>query len=108
VSQLGDQYFKGLVDEFTVYNRALSSYEVLAIYNAGSTGKCVPPAPPAPSNLLAQAVSPSQISLTWNQSFPVGATKTGIERKAGSGGADQEIAEINNSTCYFDTNLLAG
>lgn len=30
----------GLVDELTIYNRALSADEILAIYNAGSAGKC--------------------------------------------------------------------
>ena len=31
--------FKGLIDEPTIYNRALSQAEVQAIYNAGSDGK---------------------------------------------------------------------
>ena len=33
-------YFDGLIDEPTVYNRALSADEIAAIYNAGSSGKC--------------------------------------------------------------------
>jgi len=36
--------FKGNIDEVAVYNRALSASEVLAIYNAGTAGKC--PQPP--------------------------------------------------------------
>ena len=40
-------YFDGLIDEPSVYNRALSASEIAAIYNAGSAGKCVPGAPPA-------------------------------------------------------------
>jgi hypothetical protein len=32
--------FAGLVDEASVYNRALSDSEIAAIYNAGSAGKC--------------------------------------------------------------------
>ena len=32
----------GLIDEPTVYNRALSQTEILAIYNAGHGGKCPP------------------------------------------------------------------
>jgi len=37
----GNQFsFKGLVDEVSVYNRALAASEVQAIYNAGSAGKC--------------------------------------------------------------------
>ncbi|HSY16849.1 MAG TPA: immunoglobulin domain-containing protein, partial [Candidatus Acidoferrales bacterium] len=35
-------YFNGLIDELAVYNRALSSNEIAAIYLAGSAGKCTP------------------------------------------------------------------
>jgi hypothetical protein len=37
----GARYFKGLIDEASVYNRALSAAEILAIYNASSAGKCI-------------------------------------------------------------------
>ena len=44
-------YSKAIVDELSIYNRALTAAEIQAIYNAGSSGKCVPPplcaAPPA-------------------------------------------------------------
>ena len=32
--------FSGLIDEFTIFDRALSARDVLAIFNAGSAGKC--------------------------------------------------------------------
>ncbi len=41
------QYFNGLIDEVSYYNRALSTDDIAAIYNAGSAGKCLPPMPPA-------------------------------------------------------------
>src|SRR3989338_1790743 len=34
------ELFSGLIDEVSVYNRALSAPEVQAIFNAGSNGKC--------------------------------------------------------------------
>lgn len=37
-----NEYFQGNIDELSVYNRALSANEILAIYNAGSAGKCKP------------------------------------------------------------------
>jgi hypothetical protein len=40
--------FAGRMDEPAIYNRALSSTEIAAIYNAGSAGKC-PPVPAAVS-----------------------------------------------------------
>ena len=33
-------FFAGLMDEFSLYNRALSSNEIATIYKAGSAGKC--------------------------------------------------------------------
>jgi C1A family cysteine protease len=39
-------YLGGLLDELSLYNRALSSNEIAAIYNAGSAGKCVTPTAP--------------------------------------------------------------
>ena len=37
----------GLVDEVSLYNRALTAAEVQSIYNSGSAGKCITPAAPA-------------------------------------------------------------
>ncbi|MCH8330166.1 MAG: T9SS type A sorting domain-containing protein [Bacteroidetes bacterium] len=34
------RFFDGLIDEVTLYDRALSDAEILAIYNAGNAGKC--------------------------------------------------------------------
>ena len=47
----------GLVDDFAIYNRALSATEIQNIFNAGSAGKCLPPPPPptcapAPAGLV--------------------------------------------------------
>jgi hypothetical protein len=38
-------YFNGLVDEVSIYNRALTASEIYAIYAAGSGGKCPPTTP---------------------------------------------------------------
>ena len=38
--------FAGLIDEASVYDRALAPAEVAAIYSAGSAGVCLSPAPP--------------------------------------------------------------
>jgi hypothetical protein len=35
--------FAGLIDEVSVYSRALSASEIAALYNAGSAGKCAVP-----------------------------------------------------------------
>ena len=36
----GAAYFKGLIDDLTLFDRALSGAEIQAIYNANSAGKC--------------------------------------------------------------------
>ena len=43
---MGGRRFLGNLDEVSIYNRALSSNEIAAIYNAGSWGKCPPASTP--------------------------------------------------------------
>jgi len=38
--QIGSQYFQGFIDEVSIYNTALSSNQIAAIYSAGTDGKC--------------------------------------------------------------------
>jgi uncharacterized repeat protein (TIGR02543 family) len=45
--------FHGVIDELSVYSRALSASEIQAIYNVGSAGKCLPVCTPAPSGSIA-------------------------------------------------------
>jgi len=45
-------YFVGAMDEVAFYNRALSDFELRAIYDAGSAGKC-----PAPPSVVTQPAS---------------------------------------------------
>ncbi len=45
-TRVGVYYFTGQIDEPTMYNRALSDAEILAIYNAGEAGKCLACTPP--------------------------------------------------------------
>ncbi len=45
--------FGGLIDEFEIYNRALSALEITNIYSAGAASKCLSICTPAPSGLLA-------------------------------------------------------
>jgi triacylglycerol esterase/lipase EstA (alpha/beta hydrolase family) len=39
-------FFQGLIDEVSIYNRALSQAEIQAIYDVGAAGKCRPAATP--------------------------------------------------------------
>jgi hypothetical protein len=48
----GNRYFNGLIDEVSIYNRALSANEIATIYDAQSEGKCQTTCDPAPSGLV--------------------------------------------------------
>jgi Pro-kumamolisin, activation domain/Concanavalin A-like lectin/glucanases superfamily/Immunoglobulin domain/Bacterial Ig domain/Immunoglobulin I-set domain/Viral BACON domain len=60
----GVGYYSGLMDEMSLYNTALSSNQIQAIYNAGSAGKCPPQA------------APVIISQPAGQLVPLGGTAT--------------------------------
>ena len=47
-----DNSFLGAMDELCFYNRALSTNEIQAIYNAGSEGKCISFCTPPPSDII--------------------------------------------------------
>ena len=85
----GPWWFKGQVDEVSLYDRSLSANEIAAIYNAGAAGKCVPPiaCTPPPAGLVAwwQAESNAQDevglnngSLVSGASFTSGEVGTGF------------------------------
>ncbi|MDT5155764.1 MAG: hypothetical protein QOH51_121 [Acidobacteriota bacterium] len=46
------RFFKGEIDELSIYNRALSASELQAIFNAGSAGKCKPQVSPLKRPLI--------------------------------------------------------
>lgn len=64
-------YFLGTIDEPSIYNRALSAAEILAIFNAGTAGKCFS----APPSILQQPT---------NQAVLVGDSATFSVRASGS------------------------
>ena len=64
-----DHKFKGLLDEPSLYNRALSSNEIASIYAAGAAGKCGPP------RILSQPQSQT-VGIGTNATFTVAATGT--------------------------------
>jgi len=67
---VGARYFKGLIDEVGIYNRAISASEIQAIYNAGSAGKCKECEPPTADAGDNQTICP-------NQSVQIGGDPTG-------------------------------
>ncbi|NLH73864.1 MAG: hypothetical protein GX456_12490 [Verrucomicrobia bacterium] len=56
------EYIAGLVDEASLYNRALTPAEVFALYDAGKSGKCKPLGAPTLNITL---VEPGVCRLSW-------------------------------------------
>lgn len=100
LGRLLDNYwnaYNGLIDEFSIYSRALSPAEIAAIYNAGQNGKCKPTATAPPPNQvmwLAGDGNPNDVSGNGNDGSPQGGTGYSVG-KVGQGfaldGADDFI-----------------
>ena len=58
----GDKYLKGQVDDFRIYNRALSSSEITSVMN----GQTLATVPTAPTGVTATTADYSSINLSWS------------------------------------------
>lgn len=93
-----DPYINGRVDEFRIYNTALSAANVAALYT-----EQIPAAiPSTPTGLSATAISGSRIDLAWNAS--AGTTNYNVKRSATDGGPYTIVAGVSG-TSYSDTGL---
>jgi autotransporter-associated beta strand protein len=93
----GDPYLNGRVDDFRIYNGALSAAEVAALYALS------PVAPAAPGSASATATSASTINLTWTPSAT--ATSYLVQRSLTSGGPYTVVASGVTATNYPDSGL---
>ena len=101
-SQLaGDKYFKGRVDDFRIYNRAISASEVANVMNGQTLT-----VPTVPTGMSARAASGLQIGLNWTAA--PNATSYYVKRATVSGGPYTNIATVKTGTSYTDTGLTAG
>jgi uncharacterized delta-60 repeat protein len=70
-----DSYFSGLIDELSLYSRALDSNEISAIYTASAAGKCSTSTPVTivrqPENLTAYQNDPALFSVLASGSWPI-------------------------------------
>jgi hypothetical protein len=93
-------YSKAIVDELSIYNRALSAAEIQTIYTAGSAGKCVSP----PSN----CIPPSSGLVGWwpgeGNANDIAGTNNGTLQGAGTftTGMVGQAINLNGSSQYVD------
>lgn len=97
----GDKYLKGQVDDFRIYNRAISPSEVTSVMN----GKTLA-VPTVPTDVSAKAFSGLTTNLNWTAS--TNATSYNVKRATASGGPYTTIATGVLGTSYTDSGLTAG
>jgi hypothetical protein len=97
-SQWADPYLNGKVDDFRIYNGALSASQIAAL------AASYPVQPSAPTNVVATGVSANQINLTWSPA--AGATNYYVKRSAVNGGPYTTVSAPLIQTNYSDTGLI--
>ena len=100
--------FAGLIDEPSVYSRALSAAEIQGIYLAGSAGKCEPAPTPHAATATATVVSGFVVGATitdggWGYTNTPGVTIIG-----GGGSGAQAVAVVSNGVVIAVNVLDAG
>jgi hypothetical protein len=75
------EHFAGLIDEVSIYNRALTASEIQAIFNAGSAGKCkgVPLVPLAAQTTLSVSPQGADDTFALQAAFILGDGSNGID-----------------------------
>ncbi|HTL54262.1 MAG TPA: LamG-like jellyroll fold domain-containing protein [Candidatus Limnocylindrales bacterium] len=100
-----DRKFAGLLDEISLYDRALSASEISAIYAAGAAGKCKAPA----LRLFSPVVNNGQVTVTWQS---VAGVKYFLERSSDLAAPSPVFTPLatgivgqEGTTVYVDSNL---
>jgi hypothetical protein len=96
----GSQFtFTGLIDEPSVYNRALGSNEIAAIYHAGSNGKCdLTNSSTGTAPVITHQPTNQTVAAGGNATFTVTATGTAPIHYDWYGPNDTKIPGANSST----------
>ncbi len=121
--------FNGIIDESSIYNRALSDAEIVSIFNAGIAGKLKQNTTPTGSNVAVNTKSDATVTfptvstagitqqipldLSTLPSLPIGSTTTGlnydIATTATFTGSPQicfNLPSITNSTIFSNLRIL--
>jgi glucose/arabinose dehydrogenase/fibronectin type 3 domain-containing protein len=103
------EYFKGILDDAQVYNRALTATEIAAIRD----NPLVPPVadntpPSTPTSLASTVVNGNQINLTWiNSTDNVGVAEYRVERCQDPGCANFAQIGTSGTNSFTDYGLPA-
>ena len=101
--------FAGLLDEMSVYNRALASNEIAAIYQAGSDGKCPLNSPPPRTATGIATLTGGMVTGVTLTDGGSGYTNTPLIHLVGGGGSGATaVAVISNGTLIGITVTSSG
>lgn len=89
-----DPYLNGRVDDFRIYNSALSAAQIAALVASPPFG---------PAKIYGTAISANQINLNWSPT--TGATDYNVRRSLTSGGPYTTVATGLTTTSFSDTGL---
>ena len=109
----GTGFFSGSLDNFAIYNKALSAAEITSLMNNTALGQSfattspLPAVSAAPTNLLASGVSATVNTITWTDNATT-ETKQELYRSANNNSNYLLFATLPaNTTSYSDTGLFA-
>ncbi|HIH09297.1 MAG TPA: hypothetical protein HA254_01365, partial [Candidatus Diapherotrites archaeon] len=91
--------FSGMLDDYRVYNRALSASDILDLYSQTKPSLTDTTAPTVPAGLTASAVSATRIDLSWSASTDDTAVAGYVIYRGSS-----PIAAVRSGTTYSDVN----
>jgi len=94
-SQFSDPYLDGSLDDFRIYNRALSTAEIASLISGQF---------PAPQNVTA-SVNNTQVSLSWQA---VTAANSYIVKRSLTSGGPYTVLGATSSTSFTDTTAAPG
>ncbi|BCU76113.1 LamG-like jellyroll fold domain-containing protein [Luteolibacter sp. LG18] len=99
-SQYADPYLVGRIDEFRLYNRALTSTEVASLVATSPLGLMTAPTGPTAT------AGTTQVALAWTA--PTGATGYDVLRSTVAGGPYSVVSTNQTAVSYTDTGLTTG
>ncbi len=97
---------RGILDETTLYGRALAVSEIAAIYNAGSSGKCDPNHPPVAGGVFTLGVSlgvPTTVKLIGGKHSPTDVDNDPLIISSVSGAANGITSTDGTNVTYTAT-----
>jgi len=104
---VGSYYFAGDIAELLIFNRALTDAERYTVGGYLDQKYDLGP-PPVPSGLLATALAPTRLQISWTNALGLAGPTTKVERKTGPSGTYSQIGAVQNEQSLTDNAAPSG